>query len=224
MSVLSTAKAKTKMETLSASSFIKVLRRFLFNRGSAVQIWSNRSTDFTHCHTDGRGLYHQCKASSVCFHWPRDPAYPYFINAVDTKDWNSIVTSNRFRQTTDPTAAVETSPVPGRHILAQMAERIPEQSAKQDTNGKKAQLEWRRHHPDERQCCGKKNHWPNAVVMKALPSKGNIVRNVVVRAIKHNKTKVYTRPVSELVLLISPKHDAECVLIMWLLDIVSFRY
>lgn len=62
----------------------------------------------------------------------------------------------------------------------------------------------------------KRHYWPMAMVTKALPSKDSVVRSVEVRsvevrAIRQGTPKVYTRPVSELVLLFSPKHNIECV-------------
>lgn len=57
----------------------------------------------------------------------------------------------------------------------------------------------------------KRNEWPIAMITKALPSKDCVVRSVEVKAIRQGTPKVYTRPVSELVLLLSPKHDIECV-------------
>lgn len=55
-----------------------------------------------------------------------------------------------------------------------------------------------------------RNHWPMAMITKIFPSKDKVVRTVEVRAIRQGTPKVYTRPVSELVLLISPKGDAKC--------------
>ncbi|XP_048095664.1 uncharacterized protein LOC125292430 [Alosa alosa] len=57
----------------------------------------------------------------------------------------------------------------------------------------------------------KRNHWPMAMVTKALLSRDGFVRAVEVRAIKQGIPKVYTRPITELVVLISSKQNGEGV-------------
>ena len=49
----------------------------------------------------------------------------------------------------------------------------------------------------------KRNDWPIAVITKAFPSHDGLVRKVDVRVIKEGKPKVYSRPVTEVVLLLS---------------------
>lgn len=56
-----------------------------------------------------------------------------------------------------------------------------------------------------------RNHWPMAVVIKTFPSRDNVVRTVDIRVIRHGTPKVFKRPVTELVLLFSPKQDVTCV-------------
>lgn len=52
-----------------------------------------------------------------------------------------------------------------------------------------------------------------AVVIKTFPSRDNVVRIVDIRVIRHGTPKVFKRPVTELVLLFSPKQDVTCVCI-----------
>ena len=49
----------------------------------------------------------------------------------------------------------------------------------------------------------KRNEWPTGLIVKVLPSQDNKVRKVEVKVIKQGTPKVYTRPVSEIVLLLS---------------------
>ncbi|XP_051277216.1 uncharacterized protein LOC127375251 [Dicentrarchus labrax] len=56
-----------------------------------------------------------------------------------------------------------------------------------------------------------RNHWPMAVVIKTYPSRDNVVRTVDIRVVRQGTPKMYKRPVTELVLLFSPKQDVTCV-------------
>ena len=51
----------------------------------------------------------------------------------------------------------------------------------------------------------KRNDWPMAIITKTLPSQDGLVRKVDLRVIKEGKPKVYSRPVTEVVLLLSPE-------------------
>ncbi|XP_034076932.1 uncharacterized protein LOC117549272 [Gymnodraco acuticeps] len=55
----------------------------------------------------------------------------------------------------------------------------------------------------------KRNDWPTAVVTKAFPSQDGLVRKVDVRVIKEGKPKVYSRPATEVVLLLSPEDSQD---------------
>lgn len=48
-----------------------------------------------------------------------------------------------------------------------------------------------------------RNEWPMGLVVKALPSSDNKVRKVEVRIAKDGMAKVFLRPVSEIVVLLS---------------------
>lgn len=48
-----------------------------------------------------------------------------------------------------------------------------------------------------------RNHWPTGVIEDVFPSSDGLVRKVLVRVIKDNKSVLYTRPIAELVLLFS---------------------
>lgn len=48
----------------------------------------------------------------------------------------------------------------------------------------------------------KRNEWPVGVVVKAIPSKDSKVRKVDVKVVRHGTQKIYSRPVSEVVLLV----------------------
>lgn len=49
----------------------------------------------------------------------------------------------------------------------------------------------------------KRNEWPTGLIVKTLPSRDDQVRKVEVRVMRQGTPKVYTRPVSEVVLLLS---------------------
>lgn len=49
-----------------------------------------------------------------------------------------------------------------------------------------------------------RNEWPMAIVVKTSPSKDGLVRKVDVKVTKDDVQKILSRPVSELVLLLSP--------------------
>ncbi|KAJ7997080.1 hypothetical protein DPEC_G00225210 [Dallia pectoralis] len=48
-----------------------------------------------------------------------------------------------------------------------------------------------------------RNEWPMAIVTKALPGQDKLVRKVEVKVVKDGTPKVYSRPISEVVLLLS---------------------
>lgn len=48
-----------------------------------------------------------------------------------------------------------------------------------------------------------RNEWPMGLVVKVLPSSDNRVRKVEVRTVKDGTAKVFLRPVSETVVLLS---------------------
>lgn len=50
----------------------------------------------------------------------------------------------------------------------------------------------------------KRNKWPMGIIVKTLPSKDGVVRKMEVK-VTHDKTmKIFCRPISECVLLLSP--------------------
>lgn len=51
----------------------------------------------------------------------------------------------------------------------------------------------------------KRNEWPMAMVVKTFPSGDRVTRKVEVKVIRQGTPKVYSRPISELVLLLTPK-------------------
>ena len=55
----------------------------------------------------------------------------------------------------------------------------------------------------------KRNDWPMAIITKTLPSHDGLVRKVDLRVIKEGKPKVYSRPVTEVVLLLSPEDSLD---------------
>ena len=48
-----------------------------------------------------------------------------------------------------------------------------------------------------------------AIITKTLPSQDGLVRKVDLRVIKEGKPKVYSRPVTEVVLLLSPEDSLD---------------
>lgn len=48
-----------------------------------------------------------------------------------------------------------------------------------------------------------RNEWPVGLVTKALPSSDSKVRKVEVRIVRDGKAKVFLRPISEIVILLS---------------------
>lgn len=54
----------------------------------------------------------------------------------------------------------------------------------------------------------KRNEWPTAIVTKTLPGRDGLVRKVEVAVIKDGTKKTFSRPVTKVVLLLSPKTDS----------------
>lgn len=51
----------------------------------------------------------------------------------------------------------------------------------------------------------KRNEWPVGVVVNAIPSKDSKVRKVDVKVVRHGTQKIYSRPVSEVVMPVKRK-------------------
>lgn len=49
----------------------------------------------------------------------------------------------------------------------------------------------------------KRNEWPTGVIVETIPSRDGRIRKVNVKIIRQGTPKVYSRPVSEVVLLLS---------------------
>ncbi|KAJ8365140.1 hypothetical protein SKAU_G00139710 [Synaphobranchus kaupii] len=49
----------------------------------------------------------------------------------------------------------------------------------------------------------RRNEWPMGIILKALPSKDGLVRKVEIKVTRHQTTKTFSRPTSEVVLLLS---------------------
>lgn len=56
-----------------------------------------------------------------------------------------------------------------------------------------------------RDCQSKRNDWPLWVVTQVFPSKDGRVRKVEVKINRQDGTKLFLRPVTEVVLLLSPE-------------------
>lgn len=266
------------IETLSASSFINALRRLFSIRGPAVQIRSDRGTNFTGASKElnleqdadiQRYLQEQqCEwifnpphASHMGGAWER-------LIGVSRRILDSMLLQQRFASLTHevlvtlmaevcaiinarPLLPVSTDPedpliltpsmlltqktgTPSSppadfgkgEILRQhwkqvqhLAETFWHKWQKEYLNTLQPRNKWQNQRPNLREGdivlmrdnAVKRNHWPMAMVIKTLPSKDSVVRTVEVRAIKQGTAKVYTRPISQLVLLISPKCDDTCV-------------
>ncbi|KAL1259106.1 hypothetical protein QQF64_009683 [Cirrhinus molitorella] len=50
----------------------------------------------------------------------------------------------------------------------------------------------------------KRNEWPIGIIVKAVPSEDGMIRKAEVKVVKQGVTKIYYRPISELVFLMSP--------------------
>ncbi|RXN29588.1 hypothetical protein ROHU_018318 [Labeo rohita] len=49
----------------------------------------------------------------------------------------------------------------------------------------------------------KRSEWPMGIIVKAVPSTDGLVRKVEVKTVQHGTTKIYHRPISEVVYLLS---------------------
>ncbi len=50
----------------------------------------------------------------------------------------------------------------------------------------------------------KRNEWPIGIIVKAAPSEDGMIRKAEVKVVKQGMTKIYYRPISKLVFLMSP--------------------
>ncbi len=50
----------------------------------------------------------------------------------------------------------------------------------------------------------KRNDWPMGIVLETIPGKDGRVRKVEVKVVKDGSAKVFLRPISDVVLLMSP--------------------
>lgn len=46
-----------------------------------------------------------------------------------------------------------------------------------------------------------RNHWPTGLVERVFPSKDGLVRKLEVRVIKDGQSRIYVRPISEIIFL-----------------------
>ena len=53
----------------------------------------------------------------------------------------------------------------------------------------------------------KRNHWPMGIIVKAIPSKDGLVRKVEVKVTRNQTIKIFSRPISEVVLLLSQEDN-----------------
>ncbi|XP_038593130.1 uncharacterized protein LOC119917089 [Micropterus salmoides] len=53
----------------------------------------------------------------------------------------------------------------------------------------------------------KRNQWPMGMIVKATPSKDGLVRKVEVKVTRNQAVKIFSRPISEVVLLFSQKDE-----------------
>ena len=56
-----------------------------------------------------------------------------------------------------------------------------------------------------------RNAWPMAVVTKTLPSTDGLIRKVEVRVLRHGTPKVFSRPIAELIPLLSPSRSDDVI-------------
>ncbi|XP_039511744.1 uncharacterized protein LOC120467053 [Pimephales promelas] len=54
----------------------------------------------------------------------------------------------------------------------------------------------------------KRNQWPTGIITKTLPGDDGLVRKIQVEVVKDGTRKSFSRPVTEVVLLLSPKSDS----------------
>lgn len=53
----------------------------------------------------------------------------------------------------------------------------------------------------------KRNQWPMGIIVKVVPSRDGLVRKVEVKVIRNQTAKVFSRPVSQVILLFSPQDN-----------------
>ncbi|XP_058858501.1 uncharacterized protein LOC117971951 [Acipenser ruthenus] len=53
----------------------------------------------------------------------------------------------------------------------------------------------------------RRNEWPMGIIVKTFPSKDGMVRKVEVKVVRQGTTKTFSRPISEVVLLLSPEDN-----------------
>lgn len=51
----------------------------------------------------------------------------------------------------------------------------------------------------------KRTEWPMGITVKTLPSKDGTVRKVEVRVVRQQTVKIFSRPISEVILLLFPE-------------------
>ncbi len=54
----------------------------------------------------------------------------------------------------------------------------------------------------------KRNQWPTGLITKTFPGEDGLVRKVQVEIVKDGTRKTFSRPVTEVILLLSPKTDS----------------
>lgn len=53
----------------------------------------------------------------------------------------------------------------------------------------------------------KRNQWPMGIIVNVVPSRDGLVRKVDVKVIRNQTAKVFSRPVSKVILLFSPQDN-----------------
>ncbi|KAJ8381148.1 hypothetical protein SKAU_G00019260 [Synaphobranchus kaupii] len=56
---------------------------------------------------------------------------------------------------------------------------------------------------DKRVTHAARNNWPMGVIVKTVPSRDGLVRKVELKVVRQGSAKIYSRPISKLVLLLS---------------------
>ena len=241
------------IETLSASSFINVLRRFFAVRGPAKQLHSDCGTNFVGACRElgmdgsqsGQESVEKYLQEQKCT-WVFNPPHSSHMGGVWER-MNEVLTTliaevgaimnarPLIPVSSDPESPIILTPL----MLLTQKTGAPPPPPSDFGKGELLKEEWKRvqslaesfwsrwhreylstlqsrhkwtdKRPNLKQgdvvlmkdAQVKRNDWPTAVITKVFPSHDGLVRKVDVRVMKEGKPKVYSRPVTEVVLLLS---------------------
>ncbi|KAJ8353216.1 hypothetical protein SKAU_G00207830 [Synaphobranchus kaupii] len=181
------------IESMSSSSFINALRRFFSIRGPAKQLISDCGTNFV-------GASKELKLDPPSLEAP-------LILTPSTLLTQKIGVS---------------PPPPGDFTKGDMfkhqwkrvqvlADTFWARWRKEYLNTLQSRQKWHRKKPNlkvgdvvlMKDNQARRNEWPMGIILKALPSKDGLVRKVEIKVTRHQTTKTFSRPTSEVVLLLS---------------------